>query len=274
MVASYFKLTLRFEIFIFFRAFEFLNFGVYFAIILGVAKSVFSFVVILVFIVFAYAHAFYILLHPTKKFDALNPVFDDDKNNPWNLATTYNPINNGAVVMNESLISLPNLNTNLYEYFGTALLAVYKLMTGIIKCEIFLFNETVIIIITISFIELLGDTSSLAVWEYYNNITLVFLWITFSFFMVIYLLNLFIGLLNIAIQDNNSRILFLLQKAEVLAEIELFYLFPCQRRWKSWFPDKIFYYAHVDKLKNKLSNIKIIYSIKIVNTSQIFRNIF
>ncbi|CAG8483152.1 4556_t:CDS:10, partial [Racocetra persica] len=77
------------------------------------------------------------------------------------------------------------------------------------------------------------DTSSLAAWEYYNNITLVLLWITFLFFMVIYLLNLFIGLLNIAIQDNNSRVLFLLQKAEVLAEIELFYLLPHQRRWKS-----------------------------------------
>ncbi|CAG8649551.1 14079_t:CDS:2, partial [Dentiscutata heterogama] len=198
-----------------------------------VAKSVFSFLVILAFFVFAYAHAFYILLHPANKFDPSMPDFNNDSNNPWNLATTYNPINNGNVIMSPSLILLPNANTNLYEFFGTALLAVYKLMTG--------------------------DTSSLANWEYYNNKTLVFLWISFSLFTVIYLLNLFIGLLNVAIAENNSRVLFLIQRAEILAEIELFYLLPHQRRWESWFPDRILYYAHVDKLRNKLYNINDVY---------------
>ncbi|CAB5362095.1 unnamed protein product [Rhizophagus irregularis] len=41
-----------------------------------------------------------------------------------------------------------------------------------------------------------------------------------------------------------SMYLFLLaQKAEILKEIELFYLFSNQRRWSHWFPDIIYYYA-------------------------------
>ncbi|CAG8720057.1 23191_t:CDS:2 [Cetraspora pellucida] len=181
------------------------------------------------FIVFSYAHAFFLLLHPAEKFNPSKPVYDNDANNPWNLAYTYNPINNGTIIMSPSLILPPNLNTNLYEHFGTSLLAVYKLMTG--------------------------DTSSLSSWEYRNSIALVFLWITFSLFTVIYLLNLFIGLLNIAIASNNSRVLFLLLRAELIAEIELFYLLPHQRRWDFWFPKRIFYHAHVNKLKNKIYNI-------------------
>ncbi|CAB5373308.1 unnamed protein product [Rhizophagus irregularis] len=40
-----------------------------------------------------------------------------------------------------------------------------------------------------------------------------------------------------------------MQKAEILAEIELFYLLPHQRRWKTWFPEVIHYYADVDKTR-------------------------
>ena len=50
-------------------------------------------------------------------------------------------------------------------------------------------------------------------------------------------MNLFIGLLNMAIEKDNDRALYLVQKAEVIAEIELFYLLPRQRRWRTWFPE-------------------------------------
>jgi hypothetical protein len=77
-------------------------------------------------------------------------------------------------------------------------------------------------------------------------------------------MNLLIGLLNNAIEEDNNRVSYLMQKAEVnnniinysisvniliyldfyflkiLAEIELFYLLPHQRRWKTWFP-KVMY---------------------------------
>ncbi|CAG8736428.1 21179_t:CDS:2, partial [Racocetra persica] len=171
--------------------------------------------------------------HKHRKFDPKNPIFDNDLNNPWNLVSNYDSVRNESVIEMPSFILHPNLNINLYEYFETSLLAVYKLMTG--------------------------DTSSLSNWEYRNNIALVALWITFSFFTVIYLLNLFIGLLNIAIAGNNSRVLFLLLRAELIAEIEIFFLLPHQRRWKSWFPDRIFYYAHVNKLKNKIHNLNTTY---------------
>ncbi|PKY21459.1 hypothetical protein RhiirB3_435066 [Rhizophagus irregularis] len=51
------------------------------------------------------------------------------------------------------------------------------------------------------------------------------------------LMNLFIGLFNMAIEKDNNRISYLMQKAEILAEIELFYLLPHQRRWHTWFPE-------------------------------------
>ncbi|CAB5380459.1 unnamed protein product [Rhizophagus irregularis] len=55
--------------------------------------------------------------------------------------------------------------------------------------------------------------------------------------------------------SNNERVSYLKQKAEILTEIELFYLLPNQRRWKSWFPEVIYYYANVDR--TRISNSKI-----------------
>ncbi|RGB36150.1 hypothetical protein C1646_697769 [Rhizophagus diaphanus] len=92
---------------------------------------------------------------------------------------------------------------------------------------------------------------------------LVFIWILFSLFTVIYLLNLFIGLLNEEIQNLDKNALFLRQRAELLTEIELYYLFPFQRRWKSWFPDYIFYYVDIGKLREKINAIK---------TSDVYKN--
>jgi hypothetical protein len=45
---------------------------------------------------------------------------------------------------------------------------------------------------------------------------MTFLLVAFTFFTVIYLMNLFIGLLNIAIADYNKEEEFLLQKAQVI----------------------------------------------------------
>ncbi|PKK71500.1 hypothetical protein RhiirC2_778344 [Rhizophagus irregularis] len=42
-----------------------------------------------------------------------------------------------------------------------------------------------------------------------------------------------------AIEKDNNRISYLMQKAEILAEIELFYLLPHQRRWHTWFPEAV-----------------------------------
>ena len=50
-------------------------------------------------------------------------------------------------------------------------------------------------------------------------------------------MNLFIGLLNSAIEEHNTQEAFWVERAKIVTEIELFYLFPNQHRWKHWFPD-------------------------------------
>ncbi|GBB86177.1 hypothetical protein RclHR1_12620004 [Rhizophagus clarus] len=68
-------------------------------------------------------------------------------------------------------------------------------------------------------------------------------------------MNLFIGLLSNAIEKDNNRVSYLIQKAEILAEVELFYLLPHQRRWKSWIPEVLYYYASVDKTRKKVKEM-------------------
>ena len=70
-----------------------------------------------------------------------------------------------------------------------------------------------------------------------ENTTLFMLMVLFSFLVVVYLMNLFIGLLNLAMEKDKDRASYLAQKAEVIAEIELFYLLPYQRRRRTWFPE-------------------------------------
>ncbi|CAB5380994.1 unnamed protein product [Rhizophagus irregularis] len=41
----------------------------------------------------------------------------------------------------------------------------------------------------------------------------------------------------------------------VLAEIELFYLLPHQRRWRTWFPEVIHYYADADKTQIEIKRL-------------------
>ena len=54
---------------------------------------------------------------------------------------------------------------------------------------------------------------------------------------MIYLINLFIGLLSNEIVNYNTKEAFLAEKAKVINEIELFYLLPHQRHWREWFPE-------------------------------------
>ncbi|CAB4415154.1 unnamed protein product [Rhizophagus irregularis] len=58
-----------------------------------------------------------------------------------------------------------------------------------------------------------------------------------------------------AIEESNNRVSYLIQKAEILVEIELFYLLPFQRRWDDWFPKVMYYYANVDKTREKIKEL-------------------
>ena len=98
---------------------------------MGVANEIYPFLIILFFIIFGFAHAFFILLRSTENFSLDNPAFNDDNNNPWNLATKYNSINSdNSISSNTTLIQPPDSNTNMFDWFGTSLLAMYLFLTG------------------------------------------------------------------------------------------------------------------------------------------------
>ncbi|RIA84298.1 hypothetical protein C1645_832487 [Glomus cerebriforme] len=218
-------LLLDMKFILFFRIFE--SFGVYFAIIFGVAKRVFSFLLVLAMIIASFAHAFFLLLHPQNLLDSLKAPNSSDPNNPWTLTNIYNQTDENGNVKNEAFIQVPSENTNLFYSYPTSLLAIYLFLTG--------------------------NQNSLSPWTptpSSENTILFILIVIFSFLIVIYLMNLFIGLLNMAIEKENDRASYLVQKAEVIAEIELFYLFPRQRRHlKSWFPEVIHYAVDVKEAR-------------------------
>ncbi|EXX79686.1 hypothetical protein RirG_003200 [Rhizophagus irregularis DAOM 197198w] len=193
----------------------------------SVAKEIISFLVLIFIIVISFAHAFYILLLPRSNFTLDNRSINNDLNNPWNIASTYNQIfENGTINSNPFLIQPPNENTNMFIDFKTSLFATYLFLTG--------------------------DSDALSNWSYLNRPPLVILIVLFSLLIVVYLMNLLIGLLSNAIEKNNNRVSYLIQKAQILAEIELFYMLPFQRRWKEWFPEVIYYYANLDEIRKEV----------------------
>src|SRR2546423_11908376 len=102
-------LLLTFKFLLFFRVFP--SYGKYFAIIIGVAKEVFPFLVILFFIILGFGFAFYILLGPT---------------NPMDLTTEYNSMDpNGSISSTPTLVQAPDSNTNMFSWLLTSFLAMY-----------------------------------------------------------------------------------------------------------------------------------------------------
>ncbi|CAG8557727.1 3034_t:CDS:2, partial [Dentiscutata heterogama] len=157
------------------------------------------------------------------------PSNTDDANNPWNLVSTYKFISSNGAVGESSLIEAPDDNTNLFTMFSTSILAVYFMLTG--------------------------DSSAVSPWGLVNNWTLTFLLVIFSFFTTIYLLNLFISLLGNAINQTYNEESFLQLRGEILAEIELFWMLPHQRRKKNWFPEILYYEVPVQELKKYIKNL-------------------
>ena len=91
------NLLLNFKFLSFFRIFQI--FEKYFLITFSIFQMVYPFLIILSFIIFGFAHAFFILLRSTKSIDT-----------------------------NDSQTS--NLNTNMFNFFPASFLAIYLLLTG------------------------------------------------------------------------------------------------------------------------------------------------
>ncbi len=135
---SFSCLLLDFKFLMFFKAFE--SFGVYFVIIVGVARRIASFLVVLFFILVSFAHAFFVLLKPSFKYPLNEPMINDDPNNPWNLTNSYKTIlENGTIASNISLIQEPSSNINMFTDATTALFAMYLYLTGMIYSFIHFF---------------------------------------------------------------------------------------------------------------------------------------
>ncbi|CAJ0878828.1 10250_t:CDS:2 [Entrophospora sp. SA101] len=195
------NLLLDLRLMLFLRVFK--NFGAYFAIIIGVAKKVFWFLIIILIIILSFSHAFFLLLKPIQNVALDNPNLNNDPNNPWNLVNKYYTYfaSNSSCNQDSFLVQQPNENTNMFAHFPSSTLAMYNFLT---------------------------DNGAFGAWELQNNSYLTVLVVAFSFIVVVYLMNLFIGLLSNEIQHYNTKEAFLAQKAKIITEIELFYLFPNQ----------------------------------------------
>jgi hypothetical protein len=126
---SFSCLFLDFKFLLFFRVVE--SVGTYFAIIIGVAKRIFYFLLILFIIIISFAHAIFILLSPESGFSFEQRTNINDPNNPWNLASTYSKVlDDGTIDPNPYIIQRPDENTNMFINYKTALFAMYLFLTG------------------------------------------------------------------------------------------------------------------------------------------------
>jgi hypothetical protein len=129
-------LLLDIKFLLFFRAFE--SFGIYFAIIIGVAKRIISFLFIILIILLGFAHAFFILLEPKSNFSESEWGDLNDSNNPWSLTKKYHQVSeDGNMSKNAILIEEPDKSTNLFSNYPNSILSMYLFLTGnVLKSKI------------------------------------------------------------------------------------------------------------------------------------------
>jgi hypothetical protein len=127
------NLLLYFKLLLFLRVFR--SFGIYFAIIIGVPKKVFPFLVVLLFVFLGFAHAFFVLLkasepQPTFNSSSIPLVFDNESDNPWNTATQFRPVyENGTIGSTSTYVELTH-EENHFEEFGGSLLTTFFILVG------------------------------------------------------------------------------------------------------------------------------------------------
>ncbi|CAI2176069.1 3494_t:CDS:2 [Funneliformis geosporum] len=81
---------------------------------------------------------------------------------------------------------------------------------------------------------------------------MVIMIVVFSFFTTIILLNILIALMSDVVNETklSGKQVWLKQKAEVIAEIEMYIFTPGQRKRKDYFPSLIYYIASPDEIKS------------------------
>ncbi|CAG8503339.1 7952_t:CDS:2 [Acaulospora morrowiae] len=184
--------------------------GKFIAILIEIGKKIITLIMTLAVIVIGFANALFVLLRNVDPNDIVN---------------TYNgSISNssGGVVGNLTIQQDIRSDTNQWTRFDSALFATYKFL-GI------------------------G-------WESVTNIeptwSLNLMMLLFSFVTVIIILNVLIGLITEVFVGSLQvgRQAWLRQRAELIAELELFSLTPKDRQKSDWFPHLVYYEAHLDSI--------------------------
>jgi hypothetical protein len=81
----------------------------------------------------SFAFSFYILLSPKENYTLDERINNDDPNNPWNLAPTYQVFENETSNSSNLLIlQKPDENTNMFANYVTSLFATCLLLTGML----------------------------------------------------------------------------------------------------------------------------------------------
>ncbi|CAG8651589.1 14003_t:CDS:2, partial [Racocetra persica] len=156
--------------------------------------------------------------------------YSSNANSSLNLSVKRQyPLSNDTTTTNANATLSDEFYENLYMFsqLYSSFLAVYFMMTG----DLSLISPSVLT----------------------EEWILVILLVLFSFSTTIYLMNLFIGLLSLAISEANNKQSFLYLRAVTISEIELFWMLPYQRRKKDWFPDFLNYEASVDEVRKLVS---------------------
>ncbi|RIA84287.1 hypothetical protein C1645_422569 [Glomus cerebriforme] len=186
--------------------------GKFIAIVIEIGKKILTLFLTLIIIVFGFANALFVLLRDTL---------------PMDIVQQYNGTltnDNGATIGSISLSQTPQSNTNMWSRFDYSILATYFFL-GIGWDSVTTFNP---------------------------NTALYLMMVLFSLVAVILLLNILIGLITEVFSASlrAGRQAWLRQRAELIAELELFMLSPSQRQHPDWFPHLVYYEAHSDTIKN------------------------
>ena len=124
-IGAFTNLLFYLKFLLFFRVFQ--SFGIYFAIIIGVAKKVFPFLMVLFFILLGFAHAFFNILRNDDPFSE-PPVIDNNSHNSWNLETKYYTIYpNNTIEKNPVFVES---SPSVFKNFGNSLLSMYLILLG------------------------------------------------------------------------------------------------------------------------------------------------
>ncbi|RHZ83264.1 hypothetical protein Glove_99g164 [Diversispora epigaea] len=187
--------------------------GKFIAIVFEITYKIRALFFVLAFLVMGFANAMFVLLRETDPYD-LVPQYEGNITNSTS----------GDVIGSIFLTEIPQSSTNNWVRFDWSILATY------------------------SFLGIGWDSIS----QFNPSLPLAIMMFLFSAIAVVLLLNVLIGLISDVFNGSLqiARQKYLRQKAEIIAEIELFRLSSSQRSNIEWFPHLVYYEAHVDSIND------------------------